>query len=288
MPMDDTGRFLESTYNRLHKPCYISPDPLETILGFTDVRDREIAALVASALALGRVTAIIDAVYGILRRIPKPYDAVRNGSLNGFLNLFPAFTYRFFTSTHIAHFLHAVSRVVNRFGSLESAFKACSCPDDDSIETSLGRFCGLLHEEGKNELGILIPRPEKKSACKRMFLFLRWMVRQDGIDPGGWRMDPADLMVPVDTHMLQVARMLGFTCRKQADLAASREITRALRRYDPRDPVRFDFSLTRPGIRPELSLVSVVAEYNRSGGDGARNPGVSADHRAFPDDGLSA
>jgi uncharacterized protein (TIGR02757 family) len=100
----------------------------------------------------------------------------------------------------------------------------------------------------------VLPDPDKGSACKRLNLFLRWMVRKDDIDPGIWADIPKNiLIIPLDTHMMQISQILGFTKRKAADMKTAIEITEALKQYDPVDPVRFDFSLTRLGIHPDLN-----------------------------------
>ena len=110
-----------------------------------------------------------------------------------------------------------------------------------------------MDEESEHNCGILITPPEKGSACKRFNLFLRWMVRCDSVDPGGWKcIDKKDLLVPVDTHMFDIATRLGFTHRRYGDLKAALEITAGFARYCPEDPVKFDFSLTRLGIHPDL------------------------------------
>ena len=99
----------------------------------------------------------------------------------------------------------------------------------------------------------LLSSPEDGSACKRLNLYLRWMVRRDRVDPGPWRTVPrSKLVVPLDTHMFRIARALGLTRRRQANLATAVEITRGFARYSPRDPVRYDFCLTRLGINPLL------------------------------------
>ena len=91
------------------------------------------------------------------------------------------------------------------------------------------------------------------SACKRLFLFLRWMVRCDQVDPGPWKGVPAHrLIIPMDTHMHRISRLLGLTERKQADLKCALEVTRFFRNLVPEDPVKYDFALTRPGIRAPL------------------------------------
>ncbi len=101
----------------------------------------------------------------------------------------------------------------------------------------------------------LLPAPRDGSACKRLMLFLRWMVRRDRVDIGSWTsVSPAELVMPLDTHIHRIARALGLTSRATADLAAALEVTAALRAFDPDDPVRFDFSLARLGIRSDYSL----------------------------------
>jgi len=104
----------------------------------------------------------------------------------------------------------------------------------------------------------LIPCPQKKSACKRLHLYLRWMVREDAVDPGGWNRIPASkLLVPVDIHMHRIARMLNLTCRSQADIKTAMEITRGFCKWAPDDPVKFDFALTRFGIRSDMDIESI-------------------------------
>ena len=127
-------------------------------------------------------------------------------------------------------------------------------------------FMGLIG----GSLPFLLPFPEKGSACKRLNLFLRWMVRKDRVDPGGWDGVPASkLIVPLDTHMYGITRGLGFTERKSADLRTAIEATAAFRKIAPRDPVRYDFALTRPGIRrdPEAgALLRRILRGRRAGG----------------------
>jgi uncharacterized protein (TIGR02757 family) len=99
----------------------------------------------------------------------------------------------------------------------------------------------------------LFPDPERGSAAKRVFLYLRWMIRKDAVDPGPWtRVSPAGLVIPLDTHMAAACRCLGLLGRTQTDLRAAREATAAFRAILPEDPVRYDFCMTRPGIHPDL------------------------------------
>ena len=108
----------------------------------------------------------------------------------------------------------------------------------------------------------LLPRPSKGSACKRLALYIRWMVRSDDVDPGGWSgITPRDIIVPLDTHMYRIARGLGFVTRKSADGKAAREATEGFKSLCPDDPVRYDFALTRFGIRTGLSVEELLARF---------------------------
>ncbi|MCK4719805.1 DUF2400 family protein, partial [bacterium] len=115
----------------------------------------------------------------------------------------------------------------------------------------------LVHEvsiESGRKFPHLLPDPGKGSACKRMNLYLRWMVREDDVDPGGWgKVSRSRLLVPLDIHMFRICSMLNLTCRKQANLLTVMEITNAFREINPDDPVKYDFAITRLGIRDELN-----------------------------------
>ncbi|MCJ7774009.1 MAG: DUF2400 domain-containing protein, partial [Desulfobacterales bacterium] len=113
--------------------------------------------------------------------------------------------------------------------------------------------------------GHLVAHPQKGSACKRMNLFLRWMVRQDAVDPGGWDdVSPSKLVIPLDTHMYRIGLRLGFTTRKQMDMHTAIEITKGFQKVIPDDPVKYDFSLTRFGIRNDMNFDEFVRFLNES------------------------
>jgi len=121
---------------------------------------------------------------------------------------------------------------------------------------ALHLFAEELRDAAGNLEGHLLPRPARGSACKRLNLFLRWMVRRDEIDPGGWdAVSPARLIVPLDTHMHRICGSLGLTKRSQADLQAALEITEAFRAFAPDDPVRYDFAISHLGIRGEGDIL---------------------------------
>ena len=243
---------LDTVYTAYHKPEYIYPDPLAPVRTYKNVRDREVAALIASSLAVGRVDLILKAIDQVLSPLgPDPAEKISSLSLEELQNLYKGFVYRFFKCREISSFLYAIGEALRQYGSLEALFLEGYIPGH--MLDGISSFLSFIQEHSDSCCGILITPPENGSACKRFNLFLRWMVRQDCVDPGGWnRVPKSDLLVPVDTHMHNIASRLGFTCRRASDLKTSLEITEAFAQYDSADPVRFDFSLTRLGIHPDL------------------------------------
>lgn len=256
---------LERLYERFHRPEFIHPDPIELVWA-APPPEREVVALIASSLALGRVESILSAVRGVLARLESPRLALESMKRSELRRLFRGFRYRFFSDEQLARFLGAIGEALRSFGTLGACFGSVLSPGDRTVREPLVRFVETLAAFGGGDMGILLSDPSKGSACKRLHLYLRWMIRRDAIDPGCWSteaagaapLSPKMLLVPVDVHMLRVSRLLGLTERKQPDLAASLEITSALARVDAADPVRFDFSMTRLGIHPDLSYDDLV------------------------------
>jgi uncharacterized protein (TIGR02757 family) len=155
----------------------------------------------------------------------------------------------------MAALLCGLQRILKTYGSLEACFAAGMGRQDRTVLPGLSAFARKLADASSGRACSLLPDPGKGSACKRLHLFLRWMVRRDAVDPGGWEaLSPSQLIVPVDTHMHRIGRALGFTGRKQADQKTAVEITEGFRAFSRRDPVKYDFCLTRLGIRPDLSV----------------------------------
>jgi uncharacterized protein (TIGR02757 family) len=245
---------LELIFDKYNKRALVQPDPLQFLYQYPDVRDREIVALIASSLAYGRVAQILKAVERVLAPMGKsPRDYVCLGDDNGMVQEFEAFKYRFATGAHVIGLLSGIREVVDQYGSLEACFAHGQSGEDTSVVPALSFFTRQI--KGGRNLGHLMADPAKGSACKRSSLFLRWMVRKDDVDPGGWACVPAyRLIVPLDTHMHNAGRMLGFTKRKQANMKTAREVTQGFARLCPDDPVKYDFSLTRFGIHPDMDV----------------------------------
>ena len=143
-----------------------------------------------------------------------------------------------------------IGRAIDEFGSLERCFGE---HHDEGAETTQRGLVGFV--SALSPCNSLVSDPTKNSACKRLHLFLRWMVRHDEVDPGCWNsIRPSQLIVPLDTHMFSVAQAFGFTARKQPNLPAALDITEAFRGLRPDDPLRYDFVMTRFGIRRELDM----------------------------------
>lgn len=256
---------LEALYRRNNRRNLISPDPLEVVYAYGSRADREAAGLIAACLAYGRVAQILVNVRVVLAGLgPHPAAALRDATRADLTESYGTFRHRWTDGAELVDFLTAMGRVLRDYGSLERCFVA-HCGGES--ETVLKGLTGFVRELGSGgSANSLLPRPEKGSACKRLHLYLRWMVRSDAVDPGCWRgVSPSWLIVPLDTHMHRIARSLGLTRRKQANLATALEVTEAFRRMNPTDPLKYDFALTRLGIRADMDVASFLEAYRSAG-----------------------
>ena len=248
--------FLNDYYRRYNRREFVHPDPLEFLYDYENIRDREIAGLIASSLAYGRVSQILNSVASILDRMPSPYEFLMSSSKKSLEKMFCDFKHRFTTGDELANLLYGVKRAIETQDSVENCFMAGFSPDDETVIPALCNFVDSIETFSGRSFYRLLPHPCRGSACKRLNLFLRWMVREDDVDPGGWyNISPSRLVVPLDTHLYRISKSLGLTKRNSADLASALEITEAFREIAPDDPVKFDFALTRQGIRNEKDLV---------------------------------
>jgi uncharacterized protein (TIGR02757 family) len=247
-------RQLDSLYHLCNSRQWVHPDPLEFLYQYPGLEDREVAGLIASSLAYGRVTQILKSVASVLKGLGQSPSAFLPSATGRFLGeAFAGFRHRFTSGEEMALLLEGVKRVINRYGSLGACFLETYRSCDETILPSLTAFVDELSRPFEGRSNSLLPRPLKGSACKRLNLFLRWMVREDRVDPGGWdRVAPSQLIIPLDTHMHRIAIKLGFTKSRCATMKTALEITRAFREMDPEDPVRYDFALTRTGMRTDM------------------------------------
>ncbi|MDE6070235.1 MAG: TIGR02757 family protein [Alistipes sp.] len=242
---------LERSYDRYNRPEFIDDDPVSVPHRYTDRADREVAGFFAATLAWGNRKAIVRSGHRMMGLMDDaPADFVRHASDRD-LALLDRFVYRTFNGGDLRDFVLALRRLDERFGGLgaffESRYEATA-----SIPRVLAEFrseffgCDHAPRCEKHLSSIL-----KGAACKRLCMFLRWMVRCDdrGVDFGEWRRIPMSaLYLPLDVHTGDTSRALGLLTRRQNDWRAVEQVTAALRAIDPDDPVRFDFALFGMGI----------------------------------------
>ncbi len=255
--------FIQEIYERYHRAEFISPDPLEVLYFYEDPLDREVVGLIASSLAYGRVPQILKSVGNVLKAMgPSPRGFLEDASEASLREAFRGFKHRFTTDAELVDLLLGIQGAVRKYGSLQACFLAGFNLNDETVLPALSGFVREIGKRSGREYTSLVSIPEKKSACKRLNLFLRWMVRSDEIDPGCWTgVSPAKLIIPLDTHMFRICTGLGMTSRSQADMRTAQEITAWFRKINGKDPVRYDFSLTRLGIRKVGGLSSVLKKY---------------------------
>ncbi len=252
---------LDELYGHYNQRCFVDPDPLAPLYGYADPRDQEIVGLITASLAFGNVKQILKSIEIVLRALPQPARSLpdlSNSELNGRL---AGFRHRYVTGVEMASLLTGAGSLLREHGALGNAFNAMDDPESPTILPGLTRFVHALRDKGNLEKNYLLPDPALGSACKRWFMYLRWMVRSDAVDLGLWpELGAHRLVIPVDTHMHRVALGLGLTRRNSADLKTALEITRAFQAVCPEDPVRYDFCLTRLGIRDDGDMAGFLRE----------------------------
>ena len=266
LPNTQMHQWLEELYRTYNRREFVHPDPLEFVLRFEDPADQEIAGLIASGLAYGRVGHILKSLERIFVVLGHPSVDLSVLSKKELLETFGSFRHRWTTGEELASLLRGVAVLRDEYGSLENCFLQGTGEGDQDVIPALIGFVAKLRSASGRRDSSLLACPSMGSACKRMFLYLRWMVRRDEVDPGPWtRVSSAQLIVPLDVHMHRVSHRFGLTSRKQADLKSAIQVTEFFRQLEPADPVMYDFALTRPGIHPELEPETVFAKFQAEG-----------------------
>ncbi|MCE1226929.1 MAG: TIGR02757 family protein [Geobacteraceae bacterium] len=259
-------RSLKKTLDQLYanrSQQHLANDPLSFCHRYTDPADQEIAALIAAVFAYGSVKVIkgsLSRIFSIMGDAPARFidgfDPPKQGQLCR------GFKHRFNTADDLSALFWAIRLMRQQRGSIEGFFCQFHRAGAVTVEQGLNGFCtavlGLDYRPVFGKPGLpressfrfLFPAPAGGSACKRLCMFLRWVVRPaDGIDLGLWhQVHPAQLIIPVDRHIERISRMLGLTSRQPPDWRMATEITAALRQFDPADPVKYDFSICHLGI----------------------------------------
>ena len=257
-----TRGLLEELYFEFNRREYVSPDPLEFLYLYDSPADREVVGLIASSLAYGRVTSILASVRRVLDVLGKnPADALAKSDFSSLFSRLAGFKHRFNGAEEMCRFLSGIGEALRRYGSLENVFLSAR---GESITDAMDNFADTILRLGGLGSSHLLPRASKGSACKRLALFIRWMARRDDVDPGGWKgVAPCDIIVPLDTHMFRIATGLGFVKRRSADGLAAEEATEGFREFCPNDPVKYDFALTRFGIRTGMSVGELLEKFGK-------------------------
>jgi uncharacterized protein (TIGR02757 family) len=235
-------------------------DPIEFPHRYKNPRDIEAAAFIASSLAYGKVGLFKEVVEKILSIMgTSPYEFLLEFRLGKHGELFKGIKYRFNENEDLIALIFIMHKILSRHTSLENVFMKFYRPEAPAIEEGLIGFIAAHLEidtspvYGKDikpaGLKQLFPSPLNGSACKRANLFLRWMVRDKDIDFGIWEDIPKNrLIIPLDTHIARISKCLGFTERKSQDWKTAVEITESLKKFDPEDPLKYDFALCHHGI----------------------------------------
>jgi uncharacterized protein (TIGR02757 family) len=245
---------------RRYDARYLSSDPLEFPRRFDEPHDREVVGLVASSLAYGNVTAIRRSVERVLEHVgPNPGATAARSDPKALAGKLHSFRHRWTRGTDVACLLAFAGRMIEEAGSI-GAFFAASYAEKD-MAGSLRRFSeralaldhgGLYRTRALPQgagVRFFFPNPST-GAAKRLNMYLRWMARpDDGVDLGLWPfVKTRDLVVPLDTHIFHIGRRLGWTSRRTPGFRTAFDITQSLALFDPEDPVKYDFALSRLGI----------------------------------------
>lgn len=244
---------LEAKAEQYNQPAFIPFDPISIPHSFSVKQDIEIMGFWAAVLAWGQRKTIINKCLELSRLMDgAPYDFVLNHTESD-LKPFLHFKHRTFNATDTLYFLHFFQQYYRQHDSLEFAFSSHMQEGEETIENALIGFHNLFRdsEHFPSRTAKHIATPVRKSSCKRLNMFLRWMVRQDnkGVDFGIWNtIKPSQLVCPCDVHVDRVARLLGLIKRPLTDWQTAKELTASLKQLSPDDPVKYDFALFGLGI----------------------------------------
>jgi uncharacterized protein (TIGR02757 family) len=257
---------LDDIYLRFNRAEFIDPDPLAPVLRYSEPEDQELVGLIAASLAFGNVKQILVSIERVLTLLPSPRAtlcSVGEGALRRGLR---GFRHRYAGEDEMAALLLGARAVIQRHGSLGASLRAHACAEDADVIPALAGFSHELRSATGLMKNYLLCDASKGSANKRWCMYLRWMLRRDAVDPGPWHgvMPASMLVVPIDTHMHRFCNGLGLTRRKAADMRTAQEVSAAFRLICPEDPARYDFAITRLGIRRENDAAAALLEAARA------------------------
>jgi uncharacterized protein (TIGR02757 family) len=261
----DLKPVLDRLYTEFNYPDSAT-DPIQIVRRYQRADDREVVAFCAASLAFGRVASVLQSIERLLEIMGgQPAAYVRHFDPARQKEAFADFVHRWTRGRDLVALLWILKQMFDRSGSIEGFFLEGyhpAAPDvTDALDSLSNRALSLdvtaaygrsnVAKGVSGRLGVcyFFPRPSAGSGCKRLNLFMRWMVRRDALDLGVWsRVAPAKLIVPLDTHVIRVGRCLRLTRYTSPGWRMARDITESLRRLDPDDPVKYDFSLCHLGM----------------------------------------
>jgi uncharacterized protein (TIGR02757 family) len=250
-------QILDSLYDTYNRREYIASDPEEFIYEYPEPADMEAVGFIACCFAYGRVAQFKKALRFVFDQMGASPAAFVHDFRQNQRKRFAGFKHRFNTENDLCDMLTVIRHILRNHDSIESFFAGFYKDTDVNVIPAMTGFCGefarlrerLCKNPPDRGFGYLIPDPARKSPCKRMNMFLRWMVRDDEVDPGLWKSIPASkLVVPMDTHLARITRILGFHAAKTVNLKTAAEVTAKFAQICPEDPVKYDFCLSRIGI----------------------------------------
>ena len=248
---EELAQFLKEKADQYAKYSFVQDDPIQIPHSFSNAEDIEISGLIAATLSWGNRKTIIAKSNDLMDRMDRsPAEFIRGASESD-LETFNGFVHRTFQSEDIKGLARSLQKLYKEHESLGDFFKVHVCEGDAHLGHTFQEFKGYLLQNGLPlRAGKHFGDPSKGSACKRLIMFTRWMVRstKEGIDFGLWDIDPALLSLPLDVHSGRVARSLGLLKRKQNDWKAVLELDRSIRKIEPVDPARLDYALFGLGV----------------------------------------
>ena len=255
MTQAELKEFLDEKYYQYNKPEFIETDPIQIPHLFTKKEDIEISAFLSSTIAWGQRKTIIRNAKFLLKMMDNsPHDFLLNANEND-LRIFENFKHRTFNGEDCVYFIKSLQNIYKNHGGLQAVFYK-AYKNNNEIMDSLLYFRNIFFELNFPKRTLKhISNVEKKSAAKRLNLFLMWMIRNDsrGVHFGLWRnFSSADLYIPLDVHCGNVSRSLSLLKRKQNDRAAVEELTNNLKKFDNKDPVKYDFALFGIGVNEKF------------------------------------
>ncbi len=253
MVLKDIKSDLDRKVKQYNHKSFIALDPISIPHQFTKKEDIEIAGLFAAVFSWGQRITILNKSNELMERMKhKPHDFILNHTKTDLKRLV-GFKHRTFNDTDLLYFVAVLHDWYKDNESLETAFTNGMRKNDSSVENGLNHFRNVFFNRENCSLRTRkhIPSPLQKSSCKRINMYLRWMVRKDksGVDFGIWnQIKSAQLICPLDVHVQRVAIHYGILTRTQADWQAAIELTNNLKKFDSHDPVKYDFALFGSGV----------------------------------------